>query len=95
MTPEANNQKFNACDNSAFAWQGFWPRLAGWYGLDWEGPGDKPFTFLEWVKQEKVKRTWEKLAKENDLSQKELVDVDRVFGFADGSTGRGGQLIMR
>ena len=25
------------CDNSAFAWEKFWPRVAGWYGIEWKG----------------------------------------------------------
>lgn len=118
LTPAAENEKFNAFDGSVFAWEGFWPRLAGWYGIEWEGPKDddnytstetphnprgyggkgvsrKTFTFVEWAKQDKVQKTWEKLAVENDLSQKELVDIDRVFGFADGSVSRSGALMLR
>ncbi|KAK3697271.1 hypothetical protein LTR37_017584 [Vermiconidia calcicola] len=32
------NQKYNTCDNSAFAWEKAWPRVAGWYGIEWTGP---------------------------------------------------------
>lgn len=35
---KALGEKFNAIDNSAFTWEGFWPRLAAWYGVDWKGP---------------------------------------------------------
>lgn len=38
LTPAAKNQKFNVCDDSNFTFEAFWPRLAGWYGLDWKGP---------------------------------------------------------
>ena len=38
LTPAAENKNFNACDSSAFAWESFWPRLAGWYGIKWNGP---------------------------------------------------------
>lgn len=31
LTPEAGNQALNQCDDSAFAWGKFWPRLASWY----------------------------------------------------------------
>jgi len=31
-------EKYDAVDGSAFTWEGFWPVLARWYGLDWEGP---------------------------------------------------------
>ncbi|GAB7350444.1 hypothetical protein MBLNU459_g1050t2 [Dothideomycetes sp. NU459] len=33
-------EKFNATDGSAFTWGGFWPRLAAWYGLEYEGPSE-------------------------------------------------------
>lgn len=118
LTPVAENQKFNTFDGSVFAWEGFWPRFAGWYGLEWEGPKDdaeyastetahsprgyggkgiarRSFTLVQWAKQEKVQSAWKKLANDNDLSQKDLVDIDRVFGFADGSLSRSGALMMR
>lgn len=37
----AAGQKFNACDGSAFAWEGTWPVVAGWYGLPWKGPEEE------------------------------------------------------
>ncbi|ETI24630.1 hypothetical protein G647_03999 [Cladophialophora carrionii CBS 160.54] len=40
LTPAAENQKFNTWDDSAFTWEGFWPRLAGWYGVRWKGPDE-------------------------------------------------------
>jgi len=118
LTPAAKNQKFNAFDGGAFAWEAFWPRMAGWYGIDWQGPQDdakyeswetphnprgyggkgvgaRTFTLVSWVKQDKVKKAWKKLAEENDLAQKELVDVDRVFGFIDGSLCRPAALTFR
>ncbi|ETS78307.1 hypothetical protein PFICI_10369 [Pestalotiopsis fici W106-1] len=117
LTPGAENQRFNACDDSAFTWEGFWPHLAGWYGLEWRGPDDKAefheihtrfnprgygpsgvvrttFTFVEWAKRPEVQKAWKRLAEKHDLSQKELKDVDRVFGFLDGSVSRAGSLMM-
>jgi len=38
LTPTAGNQKFNVVDNSAFTWEQFWPKLAGWYGVESQGP---------------------------------------------------------
>lgn len=38
LTDAARDQKFNACDNSAFSNESFWPRLAAWYGIEWTGP---------------------------------------------------------
>lgn len=117
LTPAARNQKFNACDNSAFTWEGFWPRLAGWYGIEWKGPdagaswieretrfnprgyGDKgvsrrKFTFVDWAKQDHVQTAWKQIAEKHDLQQKELKDIDRVFGFLDGTVTRAGPLIF-
>lgn len=116
LTDGAKNQKFNTCDGCMFSFEGFWPRLAGWYGINWLGPQDdaeyqtievphnprgygpkgfvrRTFTLVGWVKQEKVRKAWAKLAEEHDLQQKELVDVDRVFGFIDGSLCRAGSLM--
>jgi nucleoside-diphosphate-sugar epimerase len=42
LTPAAADQKFNACDNSAFTWEACWPRVAGWYGIGWIGPEPDP-----------------------------------------------------
>lgn len=41
LTPAAKDQKFNACDSSAFTSESFWPKLAGWYGIKWNGPDTK------------------------------------------------------
>ncbi|KAI9710371.1 MAG: hypothetical protein M1820_002866 [Bogoriella megaspora] len=41
------NQRYNVCDDSAFAYEGFWPRLAGWYGLEWEGPQEGEYERFE------------------------------------------------
>ncbi|KAI0129701.1 hypothetical protein BJ170DRAFT_617299 [Xylariales sp. AK1849] len=47
LTPAAENQRFNACDSSSFTWEAFWPRLAGWYGIDWKGPDAENAAFAE------------------------------------------------
>ena len=38
LEPKAVNQRYNVFDGGAFAWEGFWPKIAGWYGIGWEGP---------------------------------------------------------
>lgn len=50
-----------------------------------KGVTRRKFTVASWAKKDEVKKAWAELAEENDLSQKELVDVDRVFGFLDGT----------
>ena len=102
------DQKYNTCDSSAFAWEKCWPRIAGWYGVEWSGAqeaedcdgvetrfiprgyGPKGFTrrkfrMADWAKREDVQKAWGELAEEHGLVQKELVDVERVFGFLDGT----------
>jgi hypothetical protein len=116
LTENAANQRFNACDSSAFAWEKFWPRVAGWYGIEWTGPMhvgpevqytemltpyDPPprgygppgrirfrYRMTQWAKRLDVERAWRELAEKYDLVDKELRDVDRVFGFLDGMINR-------
>ncbi|KAF2465577.1 NAD dependent epimerase/dehydratase family protein-like protein [Lindgomyces ingoldianus] len=38
LTDGARNQKLNAADSSPFTWGNFWPKFAGWYGVQWSGP---------------------------------------------------------
>ncbi|KAJ9650312.1 hypothetical protein H2198_010378 [Neophaeococcomyces mojaviensis] len=117
LSSRATNQKFNTCDSSTFAWEGFWPRLAGWYGIDWLGPQDdaqytmretphnprgyggkgvsgRTFTMIDWAKQSKVQEAWKKIAQQHELSVKELADVERIFGFLDGSLCRSSPLMF-
>ena len=113
------DQKYNTGDSSAFAWEKFWPRLAGWYGLESSGPQDddeyvlvaetrfvprgygpkgvtrRKFKMTDWAKREDVQKAWAELAEEAGLPQKELVDVDRVFGFLDGTLCRPAPLTYR
>ncbi|KAK9419630.1 hypothetical protein SUNI508_07116 [Seiridium unicorne] len=116
LTPAAKNERFNVCDDSTFTWEGFWPRLAGWYGLQWKGPDTEAtlvetqarhnprgygprgasrvkFTFTDWAKREDVQQAWKRIAGQHDLSQRELQDIDRVFGFLDGSVSSAGPLM--
>lgn len=41
------------------------------------------FSLTEWAKQHEVAQAWKDIAQQNDLSVKELHDVDRIFGFTD------------
>lgn len=118
LTSGARNQKFNACDNSAFTWEGAWPRIAGWFGIDWTGPptadvewieketrfnprgyggkgvSRRKFTFVEWAKKDDTAKAWKEIAEIHDLQQKDLKDIDRVFGFLDGSVCRPAPLVF-
>ncbi|KAK4948705.1 hypothetical protein LTR10_012709 [Elasticomyces elasticus] len=50
LSPAARDQKFNACDNSAFTWEACWPRIADWYGIKYTGPDTGPDT--KWIEKE-------------------------------------------
>lgn len=45
----------------------------------------RKFRLTDWAKKREVQEAWRRLAEEHLLSQKELADVDRVFGFLDGT----------
>ena len=38
LEPQANNQAFNACDDGAWTWGKFWPKLAKKYGIEYTRP---------------------------------------------------------
>lgn len=38
LDDDTANEAFNASDGSAFAWEKFWPKFAGQYGVEWKGP---------------------------------------------------------
>ena len=49
----------------------------------------------DWAKKDDVQKAWSELAKEHGLTQKNLIDIDRIFGFLDGTLCRAGPLQMR
>jgi len=42
------------------------------------------FTLTAWAKQPEIQEAWKEIAQKHDLKEKELRDVDRIFGFLDG-----------
>jgi hypothetical protein len=113
LTPGAENEKFNTSDGATFTWGDFWPKLAGWYDMDFERPEmdqskytevktrfDPPprgfgppgtyryrFRLVDWAKQTHVQRAWDEIVAKHGLKMGKLgdMDIDRIFGFADGS----------
>ena len=55
----------------------------------------RKFKMTDWAKKDEVQKAWSELAEVNGLTQEKLVDVDRVFGFLDGTLCRAGPLQMR
>lgn len=35
------NEKFNTQDSGSFTWESAWPKIAAWFGIDWEGPSHR------------------------------------------------------
>jgi hypothetical protein len=118
LEPQARGEKFNVWDGGAFTWEGAWPQIASWYGINWTGPEadeseyqaretrfDPPprgyggpgitrrkFSMVSWAQRAEVQNAWEGLRAEYGL--KEIKEVDRVFGFLDGTLVRSGGLLF-
>jgi hypothetical protein len=113
LSPHTADQRFNTSDGGNFTWGAFWPRLAGWYGVDYARPSldDKDYThvvtrydppprgfgppgryryrfkLVDWARRPEVQAAWEEIVEKYVLQAEKLqdMDVDRIFGFADGS----------
>ena len=53
------------------------------------------FRLTDWAKKQEVQDTWATIADQHGLTQRVLLDVDRVFGFADGVLCRAAPLNFR
>ena len=40
LSDHVANEAFNIADDSAFTWGKFWPKLAGWYGIEYTRPDE-------------------------------------------------------
>ncbi|TIA20911.1 hypothetical protein D6C80_02073 [Aureobasidium pullulans] len=45
------------------------------------------FTLTEWAKKPEIQKAWKEIADANGLKMTEFADVDRLFGFTDGTFG--------
>ncbi|KAH9832704.1 NAD dependent epimerase dehydratase family protein [Teratosphaeria destructans] len=61
-------------------------------GYGSKGVIKRKFKMTDWAKRDEVQKAWAELAEEYGLTQKDLVDVDRVFGFLDGTLCRAATL---
>lgn len=59
-----------------------------------KGQVGRKFKMSDWAKKQDVQTAWSELVREHDLTQKELTDIDRVFGFLDGTLCRAAPLNM-
>lgn len=63
-------------------------------GYGAKGVSRRKFTMVDWAKREDVKEAWTELARQHGLAQREWKDVDRVFGFLDGTICRAAPLLF-
>jgi hypothetical protein len=110
-------EMFNAFDGSAFTWEAAWPKIAGWFGLESQGPQEgseytatetrfnprgygqkgvtrRKFSMAEWAKREEVQVAWKEMCDEHGLSIPEEKELDRIFGFLDGTLCRPAPLLF-
>lgn len=69
-TPKAHNEAFNITNGDVFRWKWLWPKIAEWFGIDFEGYNGeiKP---LETRLNEK-QAIWTKIAKDQNLAESDL-----------------------
>jgi hypothetical protein len=110
-------EMFNAFDGSAFTWEAAWPKIAGWFDMQSQGPQEgseytatetrfnprgygqkgvmrRKFTMVQWAKREEVQVAWKEMCDEHGLSMPEEKELDRIFGFLDGTLCRPAPLLF-
>ncbi|KAG9521966.1 hypothetical protein KCV07_g3378, partial [Aureobasidium melanogenum] len=58
LTETAENQHFNATDDSPFTWAKFWPRCAAHFDMPWEGPDTSSDAKYHEITSAKTPRGW-------------------------------------
>lgn len=53
------------------------------------------FSLVEWAKRPEIAAAWKEIAAKYDLVYRELVDIDRIFGFGDRFMTRSEPFTMR
>ncbi|ACL41321.1 NAD-dependent epimerase/dehydratase [Pseudarthrobacter chlorophenolicus A6] len=84
-TPEAANEAFNIVNGDVFRWRWMWPKLAAYFGLEWEGYQAEPRTLEQSMAGREDQ--WRELAERHNLTEP---DLDRVASWwhTDGALGR-------
>jgi nucleoside-diphosphate-sugar epimerase len=84
--PAAHDQPFNIANGDVFRWRWMWPRIAEFFGLEWEGFDGEPRP-LEPRMTPVDAEVWPQIARGNDLVQ---ADVSRLASWwhTDADLGR-------
>jgi len=83
--PEGRNQAFNIANGDVFRWRWLWPKVAEYFGLEWEGFETEPRTLVAAMADSAD--IWREIAERHDLVEH---DIDRVASWwhTDGDLGR-------
>jgi len=81
----ARNQAFNCVNGDIFRWKYMWPKLANYFGLEYEGPGDKQCSLYEHL--DEWKPVWDTIVQKHNLKKYPLEKISS-FDFADNFTFR-------
>jgi nucleoside-diphosphate-sugar epimerase len=85
-TPLAHGQAYNISNGDLFRWRWLWPLIAGYFGVEWQGPPAGGTLPLEPRMNDAAQR-WESLAAKHGLAER---DVNRLVSWwhTDGDLGR-------
>ena len=84
-TPAGANEAFNIVNGDVFRWRWMWPKLAAYFGVEWEGCQGEPRPLEQSMAGREDQ--WRRIAEEDNLREPEL---DRVASWwhTDGDLGR-------
>jgi nucleoside-diphosphate-sugar epimerase len=85
-TPAAHGQAYNISNGDLFRWRWLWPQIAGYFGVEWQGPPAGGTLPLEPRMKDSAQR-WKTLAAEHGLAEP---DVNQLVSWwhTDGDLGR-------
>ncbi|MDQ0767570.1 nucleoside-diphosphate-sugar epimerase [Pseudarthrobacter defluvii] len=84
-TPAAANEAFNIVNGDVFRWRWMWPKLAAYFGVEWEGFQGEPRPLERSMAGREDQ--WRRIAEENNLSEPDLGRV-ASWWHTDGDLGR-------
>ena len=89
-TPEAANEAFNIVNGDVFRWRWMWPKLAAYFGVEWEGFAGEPRPLEQSMRGRE--NQWRELAGRHNLSEPDLGRV-ASWWHTDGDLGRGIEVV--
>ncbi len=84
-TSAAANEAFNIVNGDVFRWRWMWPKLAAYFGVEWEGYQGEPRPLEQSMAGREDQ--WRRIAAENNLSEPDLARV-ASWWHTDGDLGR-------